>query len=120
MDTETTVQQLKELVQRFCEERDWDRFHNPKDLAIGLITEASELLEYFRFKSEKEAYEMLTAPAIKREIAQEMSDVLYFLLRMAQKYDIDLAGEFLQKMRVNELKYPIEAAKGSNMKSPTK
>ena len=54
MDDKTTIQDLKEKVKKFCEDRDWDKYHNAKDLAIGIITESSELLEKFRFKSEKE------------------------------------------------------------------
>ena len=57
MDHETNIQALKEKVKLFCEERDWDQYHNAKDLAIGIITESSELLEHFRFKSEKEIEE---------------------------------------------------------------
>ena len=59
MDSETKINELKEKVKKFSEERDWNQYHNPKDLAIGIITEASELLEHFRFKSEKEAEVML-------------------------------------------------------------
>ena len=59
MDDKTNIKQLKEMVKAFCEERDWDQYHNAKDLAIGIITESSELLEHFRFKSEKEVEEVI-------------------------------------------------------------
>jgi len=59
MDDKTNIKQLKEMVKTFCEERDWDQYHNAKDLAIGIITESSELLEHFRFKSEKEVEQRL-------------------------------------------------------------
>lgn len=64
-DDNTSVYELKELIRKFCEQRDWDQYHNPKDLAIGIVTEASELLEHFRFKSEKESEEMLVKPEKK-------------------------------------------------------
>jgi len=116
MDNKTTIQELKEKVKKFCEERDWDQYHNAKDLAIGVITESSELLEHFRFKSEKEVEEMFKNKEKKKEISEEMSDVLYFLIRLSQKYNIDLTTELSEKMKKSGLKYPIEKAKGNNKK----
>ena len=116
MDTKTNIHELKEKIKKFCEERDWDKYHNAKDLAIGVITEASELLEHFRFKSDKEISEMFKNPDKKQEISEEMSDVLYFLLRLAQRYDIDVTTELNKKMDKNRERYPVEKAKGSNKK----
>jgi len=115
-DSNTTIDQLKEQVKKYCEERDWDQYHNLKDLAIGVITEASELLEHFRFKSEKEIQQMLNDPKKRGEISEEMADTLYFIVRMAQKYDIDLSDAFEKKMEKNRTKYPVDKAKGSNKK----
>ena len=115
-DSETTIRQLKQTVKEYCEERDWDQYHNPKDLAIGVITEAAELLEHFRFKSEKEMDKMLADQKKKGEISDEISDVLMFIIRFAQKYDIDIAESFQRKMDQNIKKYPIDKAKGSNKK----
>ena len=114
MDDKTTIKELKELVKEFCEERDWDQYHNAKDLAIGIITESSELLEHFRFKSAKEVEEVIKQK--KGEISEELADILFFILRLAQRYDIDLSSEFQKKMEKNTKKYPIEKAKGSNKK----
>jgi|TARA_Y100000310_G_C20689773_1_gene821454 NTP pyrophosphatase (non-canonical NTP hydrolase) len=116
MDSETHIQELKEKIKKFCEDRDWDQYHNAKDLAIGIITESSELLEHFRFKSEKQIEELFNTPEKKEKISEEMADVLYFLLRLAQKYDIDLVSTLSKKMDKNEEKYPIEKSKGSNKK----
>ena len=116
MDEKTTIAQLKGKVQRFCEERDWDQYHGAKDLAIGIITEAGELLDHFRFKSNEEVENMLTDQKKRQEIAEEMADVLYFILRLSQKYNIDLDDAFSQKMIKNEGKYPVEKSKGSNKK----
>jgi NTP pyrophosphatase (non-canonical NTP hydrolase) len=115
-DHETKLQELKEKVKKSCEERDWDQFHGAKDLAIGVITEASELLEHFRFKSEKEIEEMFKNPAKREDIEDEAADVLWFLLRFAQKYDIDLSEAAERKMKKFEKKYPVEKVKGSNKK----
>lgn len=108
MDGKTNIKELKEKVKKFCDERDWDGRHTSKDLAIGVITEASELLEHFRFKTEEESEAMLRDEKKRKEIAEEMSDVLYFIVRLAQKYDIDLASEFEAKMKKNAEKYPIK------------
>ena len=115
-DSDTNIIKLKTIVKKHCDERDWDKYHSPKDLAIGVITEASELLEPFRFKSEAEMEVMLKDPKKKDEISEEMADTLYFLIRLAQKYDIDITAAFDKKMMKNREKYPIEKAKGSNKK----
>lgn len=115
-DEETTVTDLKEIVRRFSQERDWDQFHNPKDLAIGIVTEGSELLEKFRFKSEAQANALLNSTSSRREINEELSDILYFVLRFAQRYGIDLSTELGKKVKKNAARYPIEKAKGSNKK----
>jgi len=116
MDSKTNIKELKDRIQRFCEERDWDQYHNAKDLAIGIITESSELLEHFRFKSHQEIEEMFKNPEKREKISEEIADVLYFLLRLAQRYNIDLTIELKKKLEKNEKKYPIEKSKGSNKK----
>jgi len=116
MDSETNIQELKEIIKKFCEDRDWDQYHNAKDLAIGIVTESSELLDHFRFKSNDEIEEFLKSPSKKEEISEELADVFYFVLRLAQKYDIDLATSLNKKMEKNEKKYPIEKVKGLNKK----
>ena len=62
MDSDTTVENMKEIVKKFCAERDWDRFHNPKDLSIGIVTEGSELLSLFRFLNDGESLKILEDP----------------------------------------------------------
>ena len=104
------------VFQSFCEERDWDQFHNPKDLSIGLITEASELLEHFRFLSEEDARDKLAAGKTREEISDELADIFFFLLRFCQMYDIDLGNALKCKIAKNNRKYPVEKAKGSNRK----
>jgi len=116
MDQKTIINELKEEVKRFCEERDWDKYHNAKDLAIGIVTEASELLEHFRWKNEKEVEEQFKNPKKREEIEDEIADVFHFLLRLAQRYNIDLATVLKNKIEKNKLKYPVNKAKGSNKK----
>ncbi len=116
MTEKTVIHELQERIKTFCFERDWDQYHAPKELAIGLVTESAELLDHFRFKSEAQITEML-ADAKKREhVEDELADAFYWILRMAQKIDVDLASAFERKMLKNEAKYPIEKVKGLNKK----
>jgi NTP pyrophosphatase (non-canonical NTP hydrolase) len=116
MDTKTNIQELKEKIKKFCDDRDWDQYHNAKELAIGIITESGELLDLFRFKSEKEIDEMFKNNEKRQQITEEMADVLYFILRLAERYDIDLTTELNDKLIKNDKKYPIDKVKGKNKK----
>jgi len=115
-DKTTRLEELKRRVQEFCEERDWDRYHGAKDLAIGVITEASELLEHFRFLSDQECTAALEDLDKRRAIEQELADVLFFLLRFAQRFEIDLSESLLAKLETNAERYPAEKARGRNVK----
>lgn len=108
MDKETNLHELKKKVREFAEARDWDEFHNAKDLAIGIITESSELLEHFRFKNEKEVEELFFASDSRNEIAEELADVTIFLLRLADKYEIDISEETVKKLEKNEKRFPAK------------
>ncbi len=110
------IQELQEKIKQFCNDRDWDQYHNAKELAIGIITEAGELLDHFRFKSEQQIQEMFNNSYKKSEITKELADTFYFILRLAERYNIDLRTAVLNKLEENAKKYPIEKAKGSNKK----
>ena len=114
-DETTTVSDLKGMVREFCEERDWDQFHNPKDLAIGIVTEASELLEILRFKDEAQTAELMAGPR-RADVEDELSDTLYFVLRFAQMNGIDLSSALSAKIARNAERYPVSSSKGSNLK----
>lgn len=111
-----TLDKLKSIVQNFCEARDWDQFHGPKDLAIGVSTEAAELLEHFRFQSDEQALALVNDLLTREEIEDELADVLFFLLRFSQRFNIDLTNALLRKIEKSERKYPVEKAKGKNTK----
>jgi NTP pyrophosphatase (non-canonical NTP hydrolase) len=112
----TTLSDLQAAVRRFCEERDWDQFHGAKDLAIGVVTEGAELLDHFRFLDETQVSALLASPIQREAVEDELADVLFFLLRFAQRFDIDLAAALHGKMKKNADKYPIAKAKGRNTK----
>lgn len=116
MDEKTNVQNLKEKVKKFCDDRDWGQFHNPKDLAIGLSTESNELLSLFRFKNIDEMIQLFKNPIKKEEISDEIADIFFFLLRFSQMYNIDLSEALDYKIEKNDKKYAISKFKGSNKK----
>ena len=105
---------LRSQLARFAVERDWDQFHNPKNLAMALIVEAGELVEHFQWLSPQQA-DNLSAES-KREVELEIADVLLFLLRLADKLDIDPIVAAEKKMALNAEKYPIAKSKGKATK----
>ena len=116
-DEKSSLSELKNQIQKFCEARDWDSFHGPKDLAIGAVTEASELLEHFRFQTKDQEVEILRDPQKRQEVGDELADVLFFLLRFSQRFDFDLTQCFQEKMNKNARKYPVSEFRGKNHKS---
>jgi dCTP diphosphatase len=108
------LEELQTVIVKFCEERNWKQFHNPKDLAISLVLEAAELLEHFQWKDEKEIKEHLAERG--NEVSEELADTFYWVLLIAHELDIDLVKAFDNKMAKNRLKYPVKKAKGSHAK----
>jgi NTP pyrophosphatase (non-canonical NTP hydrolase) len=115
-DHSTTLAALKDVVRTFCEDRDWDQFHGPRDLAIGVVTEAAELLDRFRFKDDAACAALLADPAARESIEHELADTLFFILRFAQRNGIDLTVALQRKLALNAERYPIAKARGSNRK----
>ncbi|MFO0949065.1 MAG: nucleotide pyrophosphohydrolase [Planctomycetota bacterium] len=111
-DQETTVAKLKELVRDFSIARDWEQFHHPKDLGVALAIEVGEILEHFRYRSNDQIREHLVQPNHKRELAHELADGLWLLLRLADVCGIDLSAALEEKVALAELKYPAERVRG--------
>lgn len=105
---------LRERLRRFANERDWDQFHVPKNLAIALSVEASELLEHFQWLSEADSKSL--PPKKLAQVSEEIADVLLYLVRLADKLDVDLFQAALSKMVLNAEKYPAEKVRGSSTK----
>lgn len=116
LDETTPVSELKGLVRRFVEERDWDQFHTPKDLAIGLSVEAAELLEHFRFRSDEEMAQRLRDDARRTDVAHELADVLYFVLLMSANLGFDVTTMLRDKLELSARRYPVDQARGVNEK----
>lgn len=105
------LQELKKEVQKFRDERDWKQFHTPKNLAMALSVEASELAELFLWDTNEESFN--TAKNKNEHLQEEMADVLIYLLSLADVLNISLSDAVLNKLDKNRIKYPIEKAKGS-------
>ena len=105
-----TLDHLRERLATFAAERDWEQFHNPKNLAMALAGEAGELIEHFQWLTLEQAANL--APAVKHEVAMECADVLLFLVRLADRLDIDLAAAAETKLERNAQKYPVEKSRG--------
>jgi dCTP diphosphatase len=108
------LEALKEALRQFANERDWDQFHSPKNLACALSVEAAELLELFLWDSGVTS-ERLPA-ARKGRVSEEIGDVLLYLLRLADKLEIDPIEAATRKLRLNAEKYPVRLARGSSKK----
>ena len=115
-DSDRTMDDAKRIVGEFCRERDWDQFHNPKDVAIGISTEASELLQLFRFKDVSELDSLLNDPGFSEKVREELADVFYFTVRFSQVTGIDLYSALEDKIAKNGVKYPVGTSRGSNRK----
>ena len=115
-DAHTPIAELKSRVRRFVEERDWDQYHSPKDLAIGLSIEAAELLEHFRFRDDEEIATRLENEDLRREVGHELADVLYFVLLMGANLELDLTTALREKLTISGRRYPVEQSRGKNLK----
>ena len=105
-----SLETLRAQLAQFAAERDWDQFHNPKNLAMALSGEAGELVEHFQWLTFEEAANL--PRETREEVALECADVLLFLLRLCDKLGIDLAQAAQKKLVLNAKKYPVEKSRG--------
>jgi NTP pyrophosphatase (non-canonical NTP hydrolase) len=108
------IESLTKIINDFRDARNWRQFHNPKDLAISLSLEAGEVLEHFQWKSPEEIKEYIKEN--RKEIADELADVFYWVLLMSSDLEVDIEKAFLLKMKENGKKYPVKKAKGKHTK----
>ncbi|MEO6921360.1 MAG: nucleotide pyrophosphohydrolase [Collimonas sp.] len=105
---------LREEIRVFVDERDWDQFHTPKNLSSALCVEAAELLEHFQWLHTGSGDEL--GPGKLEQVRHEMADVLTYLIRLADKLDIDLSAAVSEKMILNRVKYPADKVRGDARK----
>ena len=109
-DKQTTVDELRQLMAQFVAERDWDKFHSPKNLAMALSIEASELMEHFQWLTTEQSKEI--DDSVKHEVGEELADVVCYAMSFANSLNIDVAAAVFQKMEKNRLKYPADKFRG--------
>lgn len=111
------MKNIKDFTKRivsFRDARDWKQFHNPKDLALSLVLEATEVMEHFQWKNKEEMEEHLKTH--KEDVADELADTLYWILLMGNDFNIDVLDALNNKLKKIEEKYPVEKAKGRHTK----
>jgi NTP pyrophosphatase (non-canonical NTP hydrolase) len=111
-DDVTTVQDLKNVVRQFVSERNWEKFHNPKNLAMSLAIEAAELMEHFQWRTLEESGEVIWDKQNREQIAEELADCLAYALGIANVMNLDLSTALRAKMERNALKYPVDKSAG--------
>ncbi|MEJ2692119.1 MAG: nucleotide pyrophosphohydrolase [Candidatus Thiodiazotropha sp.] len=105
-----SLDNLNTRLKAFAQIRDWEQFHSPKNLAMAMIAECAELVEHFQWLTQEQS---LNLPAEKQEaVALEMADILIYLIRTAERLDIDLIAAAERKIAINESRYPIDKARG--------
>ena len=103
---------LKEKLKKFVKDREWDQFHNPKNLVLSLISETGELAEIFRWLSQEECNQVMQNPKLAQHIREELADVFNNLILLSMKLNIDLVNEGEKKLSLTEKKYPSSEWKG--------
>ena len=106
------LQKINILIDKFIDDRDWNKFHSPKNLAMALIVECGELVEIFQWLNEKDSDDF----ELKQKIQEEVADIFIYLLRIVKKFNIDIESATIAKIYKNSLKYPIEKSKGNSKK----
>lgn len=107
---------IQETLRAFVRERDWEQFHDPKNLAMSLAIEAGELMESFQWTRTGESAAVMADPRKAGAVREEMADVLAYLLRLADVLDVDLPAALQDKMVKNAAKYPVHLARGNARK----
>lgn len=105
-----SLQALREAVRAFAAEREWERFHTPKNLAMALAGEAGEVIEHFQWLTAEESAAL--PEATREEVAMELADVLLYLVRLGDVLGIDLADAARRKLAINAQRYPVDRARG--------
>ncbi len=105
-----SIEQLRQQLAEFAIQRDWEQFHSPKNLAMALIGEAAEVIEHFQWLTPEQSQDL--SPEKCKAVSYELADVFIYLIRMADKLNIDLITAAQEKMRINEQRYPVDKVKG--------
>ena len=110
----TDIEKLQQRLQAFADQRDWNQFHSPKNLAMALVVEAAELAEHFQWLTQQESYELEAGKL--EQVGEELADIFVYLVRLADRLGVDLPAAVDRKIELNEQKYPAERVRGSARK----
>lgn len=109
-----TIEHITERIRAFRDARDWMQFHSPKELAVAITAEAGELLQHFVWQQPAQVEQRVRERL--PELKDEMADVGILLFELADNLGVDLGQAMLEKLERNEIRYPVEKARGSNAK----
>ena len=110
MTKQSDLLMLRDKLRAFAEARDWDQFHSPKNLSMALMVEVAELMEHFQWRTEAQSRDL--AAETRDAVSDELADILLYLVRLADKLDVDLLQAALRKLEKNAVKYPAEKVRG--------
>lgn len=110
------IQETQKTLKQFAIERDWEQFHSPKNLAMALAVEASELMEIFQWLTEEQSKAATNKEEDRTRVEHELADIQIYLLRLADELSVDLEKVVTDKIQLNAEKYPVELSKGSSKK----
>ncbi len=110
------INEMKAYSKQFVSEREWDKYHTPKNVAMGIAIESAELMEIFQWLDDQQSLDLKNDPTKKEQVADEMGDILHYLVRLATLLDIDLNQSFWNKIKKTEAKYPSALVKGKKDK----
>jgi NTP pyrophosphatase (non-canonical NTP hydrolase) len=113
-DSKTSVGELRQMVHEFVDERDWERFHAPKNISMALAVEAAELMEHFQWMEVGRSREIGENPERLQAVAEEIADVVCYAMALCNELNLDLATAMRDKMVKNRLKYPVEEARNAD------
>jgi dCTP diphosphatase len=115
-DKSTKIYQLRQLAQDFVDEREWGKYHNPKDLSISIAIEAAELMEHFQWGGQGDVVKIMEDAEKFKSIKEELADVMILCLNLANNLDIDVSQAIAEKIEKNKDKYPAELVRGNYRK----
>jgi dCTP diphosphatase len=107
MDENISINDLRNSVQNFITERNWDRYHTPKNLAMSIAIEAAELMEHFQWVTNKHSLIMIQDEDAKAQVVDELSDILIYCLSLVNRIDVNISVAILNKLKRNEIRYPV-------------
>jgi len=110
------IEDIRQRLAQFAEARNWEQFHSPKNLSMALAAEAAELLEIFQWLTDEQSQEIIKDEKEMTLVRQEIADVMIYLVRLADKLGVDIEKAVMEKIGVNEKKYPVELSKGNATK----